>query len=191
MLHVTQLCRENRSQRVHLHRYFCSGIRRRLLIMPEEGFLLQSKHILEINTSPGATDGTQTFERLAAGISSMEPSSNDELAQDRYFDGDGYGETDVIGAQLVLTFSGHRKYGDPAQDFIMGLMLDLGPGRRTDFRWTLPNGDVYEGPVTVANITGPSGEAGAKGEIGFEIHFNGKPEFTPPGSNDGGGGVEG
>mgnify|MGYP001393493218 FL=1 len=150
-----------------------------------EGFLLQSSHILEINTTPGAPEGEETFERLAAGISSMEPNPNDELSQDRYFDGDAYGETDVIGAQLVLTFSGHRKYGDPAQDFIFGTLLDLGPGRRTDFRWTLPDGGRYEGPVTIANITGPSGDAGAKGEIGFEIHFNGKPKYTPPNGGNG------
>jgi hypothetical protein len=139
-------------------------------------FLLQSKHLLELNTSPGT--GDENFVRLGAGITSMEPDPNDETAQDRYFDGEGFAETDVIGAQLVLTFSGHRKYGDAAQDYIFGLLLEPGPARRTTFRWTLPDGSSYEGPVTIAAITGPGGEAGAKGEIGFEIHFNGKPEFT-------------
>lgn len=139
-------------------------------------FLLQSKHLLEIDTTPGTDPGS--FERLGAGITNMEPDPNDEVSQDRYFDGEGFAETDVIGAQLVLTFSGHRKYGDPAQDYIYGLLLEPGPARRTNFRWTLPDGKSYEGPVTIAAITGPSGEAGAKGEIGFEIHFNGKPEFT-------------
>lgn len=154
--------------------------------MPKTGFLLQSAHKLEINTTPGEAE--KTYARLAEGISSMEPDPNEEIAQDNYFDGDGYGESDVIGAQLVLTFGGHRLYGDPAQDFIFGTLLELGPGRRTDFRWTLPDGSVYEGPCTIANITGPSGEAGAKGEIGFEIHFNGKPELKDEGDN---GGVEG
>lgn len=139
-------------------------------------FLLQSKHLLEINTTPGSEG---PFVRLAAGITSMEPDPNDEVAQDRYFDGEGFAETDVIGAQLVLTFSGHRKYGDPAQDYIFSLLLEPGPARRTELRWTLPDGSNFEGPVTIAAITGPGGEAGAKGEIGFELHFNGKPEFTP------------
>lgn len=143
--------------------------------MPE-GFLLQSKHLLEMNVTPGAEE--EKFERLAAGITGLDPDPNDEISQDKYLDGEGFGETDVIGAQLVLSLSGHRKYGDPVQNYIYGLLLEIGPKRRTDLRWTLPNGDMFEGPVTIANITGPSGDAGAKGEIGFELHFNGKPEFT-------------
>lgn len=140
-------------------------------------FLLQSKHLLELNTSPGSEE--PTFERLAAGITGLDPDANDELAQDKYIDGEGFGETDVVGGQLILTFSGHRKYGDPVQDFIFGLLLEVGPARRTELQWTLPDGSMFEGPVTIANITGPGGEAPSKGEIGFELHFNGKPEFTP------------
>lgn len=143
-------------------------------------FELMSKHKFEINTTPGETPGDYAL--IAAGITNVEPSNNEELSQDVYLDGDGYGETDVIGAQLVLTFTGHRKYGDPAQDFIFGKLLELGPNRRTEFRWTEPDGGVFEGECTIANIAGPSGDAGAKGEISFEIHFNGKPNYTPPGS---------
>lgn len=142
-----------------------------------EGFLLQSKHLLELDIDPSSD--TEKFERLAAGITGMDPDPNDEVAQDKYFDGEGFGETDVTGSQLVLTFSGHRKYGDKVQDYIFSLLLEPGPKRRTTLQWTLPNGDNFEGSVTIANITGPGGEAGEKGEIGFELHFNGKPEFTP------------
>jgi len=67
-------------------------------------------------------------------------------------------------------------------------LLELGPNRRADFRWTEPDGGGFGGECTVANISGPSGDAGAKGEISFEIHFNGKPEYTPA---NGGGEVEG
>lgn len=147
--------------------------------MAQEGFLLQSKHMLELQTGTDEATDEPIYARLGAGISSIEPSPNDELAQDKYLDGDGYGETDVIGAQLILACSGHRKYGDPAQDYIFSTMLDLGPGRRTSLRWTLPNGEELEGPVTIANVSGPSGDAGAKGEIEFELHFNGKPKHTP------------
>ena len=141
-------------------------------------FELMNKHKFEINTTPGETPGT--YVQIAAGITNVEPNNNEELSQDIYLDGDGYGETDVIGAQLVLTFTGHRKYGDPAQDFIFGKLLELGPNRRTEFRWTEPDGGVFEGECTIANISGPSGDAGTKGEISFEIHFNGKPNYTPP-----------
>lgn len=137
-------------------------------------FLLQSNNKFEIEVSSGQ------FARIAKGITSVDPSPNEELAQDRYMDGDGLGETDVIGGQLTLAFSGHRYYGDEAQDFIFSKLLEFGAERRVNFRWTLPDGSSFEGPATIANITGPSGDAGAKGEISFEIHFNGKPEYTPP-----------
>jgi hypothetical protein len=57
--------------------------------------------------------------------------------------------------------------------------LDLGTGRETTFTWTLPNGAKYAGPCTVAGIEN-SGDAGGKTEISIEVHFNGKPTYTPP-----------
>jgi hypothetical protein len=141
-------------------------------------FALMNEHGFNINTTPGVTPGTMAL--IAAGITNVEPNNNEEISQDKYLDGDGYGESDVIGAQTVLTFTGHRKYGDTAQDFIFSKMLELGSGRRTNFEWTEPDGGKFTGSCTIANITGPSGDAGAKGEISFEIHFNGKPVYTPP-----------
>src|SRR5690625_1683915 len=152
-----------------------------------EGFLLQSKNTLEINTDPGGTE--EAWERLAAGITDMEPDPNEEIAQDNYFDGDGFGESDVTGAQLIVSISGHRKYDDTAQNYIYGVQMELGPARRTEFRLTLPDGSMFEGPCTIANIVGPGGAAGEKGAISFEIHFAGKPEYTPADEN--GEGVEG
>lgn len=149
-----------------------------------KGFLLQSKNKLEINTTPNEAE--ETWEVLASGISSMEPDPNEEIAQDNYFDGDGFGESDVTGAQLILSVDGHRNYGDPAQDYVYSLQMELGPARRTDFRLTLPDGSAFEGPCTIANITGPGGEAGEKGAISFEIHFAGKPTYTPAEENGNG-----
>lgn len=143
-----------------------------------EGLLLQSQHLFELNTTPGTQPGT--YARLGAGLNNFEPSFNEEVDQSTYLDGDGFGESDVTGAQLILTFSGHRKYGDPAQDFIFSKAFSLGEERKTDFRWTQPDGTIIEGPCTIANIEGPSGDANAKGEISFEIHFNGRPQYSPP-----------
>jgi len=143
--------------------------------MAEEGLVLQSSHKFEIDTTPGAV---ATYAVLGAGLNNFEPSPNEELSQDNYLDGEGFSETEVTGAQLVISFSGHRKIGDPAQDFIFSKLLSIGKGRKTNFRWTLPNDDKFEGPCTIANIEGPGGDANAKGEISFEIHFNGLPTFT-------------
>jgi len=153
--------------------------------MAEEGLLVQSKHLFEININPGGA--TPEWARLAKGFNSFEPSTNEEIDQTNYLDGEGFGTTTVMGAQLTLTFSGHRYYGDPAQDFIFSKAMEIGNERETEFRWTLPTGEVFEGPCTLAEISGPSGDANAKGEITVAIHFNGKPVYTPAD----GGGVEG
>ena len=146
-------------------------------------FNLMYEHQFEIAIEPGDGTTEPTFAPLAAGINNVEPANNEELAQDNYLDGDGFGETDVIGAQLVLTFSGHRDFEDEAQNYIFENMLELGESRRTEFRWTNPVGTTIEGNATIANISGPSGDAGAKGEISFEMHFNGKPERTEDGAS--------
>lgn len=140
-------------------------------------FSLMSSHKFEINTTPG---GAPTYATIAAGIKNASPSNNESLSQDNYLSGTGFGETDVIGAQLILQFTGDRDYADAAQNFIIGLMLSLGSNRRTDFKWTEPNGGIFTGACTIANISGPTGDAGSKGEIKFEIHFNGKPTYAAP-----------
>lgn len=131
-------------------------------------FYLQSAHKFEIQNDEG------TWLRLAAGISSFEPDTNEETSQDHYLDGDGFAETDVTGGQLIIAFEGHRLTGDAAQDFIFSKQLVFGDARKTVFRWTLPDGTTqYEYPCTIAGIKGSSGAAGEKGEIEFEVHANG------------------
>lgn len=147
--------------------------------MAATGFTLQSAHQFEINTTPGSEPTMGTFERLAAGINTFDPQWNEEIDQTPYLDGDGFGSSDVTAAQLVIAFEGHRKYGDAAQDFIASLQAELGEGRKTDFRWIDPAGDMFEGPVTIANIVGASGAANEKSTFSFEVHFNGKPTYTP------------
>lgn len=142
------------------------------------GFALMNDQKFEINITPAEAEPTWVV--LAKGIMTAEPSTNEEIDQTVYFDSSGFKESDVTGMQLVQSFTGHRYYGDEAQDYIFSKMLELGAARRTTFRYTEPDGGVYTGSITIANIQPPSGDAGAKGEIAFEIHYNGKPEYTVP-----------
>ncbi|MFD5849703.1 phage tail tube protein [Cytobacillus pseudoceanisediminis] len=146
------------------------------------GFELNSAHKFEIDTAQDQTGTGATYERVAAGINSFDPQWNEEIDQTPYLDGEGFGSSDVTSAQLVITFEGHRKYGDPAQDFVAGLQIETGEARKTNFRWTDPSGDMFEGWVTVANIVGASGAANEKSTFSFEVHFNGKPTFTEAGT---------
>jgi hypothetical protein len=142
-------------------------------------FALMYQHQFEIETVPGVDPDPGTFSPIAKGITAVEPNNNEETSQDKYLDGQGMSETDVIGGQLTLAFTGHRNYEDAAQNFVYEKSQSFGNSRRTNFRWTQPDGSMFEGSATIANISGPSGDAGAKGEISFEIHFNGLPTYTP------------
>ncbi len=115
---------------------------------------------------------------IGAGITSVEPDNNEEVSEDYYYDGGGAATTDVTGVQLSYGFEGHRDYNDLAQNHIFSLRAATGPARKTNFVVTEPNGDKWEGPATISEITAPGGDANSKGEIEFTITFDGQPTFT-------------
>ena len=140
-----------------------------------ETFELNFQDLYEIDTTPLST---ATYVRLAVGISGAEPDNNEDIAQDKYLDGDGFGSSDVIGAQHIVSFSGHRVVGNVAQDYIAAMKLELGDARKTHLRYTDAAGNQISGNVTIANIKEGGGDAGAKKDFSFEAHFNGKPTFA-------------
>jgi len=140
-----------------------------------ESFELNFQDLYEIDITPLTT---ATYVRLAVGISTGEADNNEDLAQDKYLDGDGFGSTDVIGAQHIVSFSGHRVVGNVAQDYIAAMKLELGDARKTHLRYTDAAGNQISGAVTLANIKDGGGDAGAKKDFTFEAHFNGKPTYT-------------
>lgn len=143
--------------------------------MPYQAFNLMQDNKFEI-----ATDGTgTTYAQISAGVKSVEIANNENVDQTPYLDGQGYASSDVLSAQMTFAFTADRLPGDAAQDYIFGKLLELGANRRTSYRYTTGQGDTYEGECTIANISPGSGDAGAKQEWTFEIHFDGKPQFTP------------
>jgi hypothetical protein len=83
---------------------------------------------------------------LVRGFSNIEPESNEETDQTAHLDGRGFATTTVMGGQLTFSFSGHRYYGDPVQDWIFEHMAMIDNNRETDFIWVEPNGRMYSGP---------------------------------------------
>lgn len=145
-------------------------------------FSLNFMRLWEIDITPN--EATATYARLAAGISSIDPSNNETLDQSLYLDGDGYGTTDVTGAQKTFAVSGHRDTDDAAQNFIDSIEAELGSSRKTTLRLTKADGSTVVKSCTIANIDMGGGDAGAKEEISFEIHLNGKPVVTPKAAAD-------
>lgn len=150
--------------------------------MAEKEFNLNFKNKFEIDTNDGKDPSNITsanFAPLAAGINNFTPSLNETTTNDVYYDGDGYGSTDVTGKRLQLAYTGHRLEGDAAQDYIASKALDIGDSLKTLARWTYPDGSTVVGQVTISAIVTSGGAPGAKQTLSFTLAFNGKPVFTP------------
>ncbi|AUR81266.1 major tail protein [Bacillus phage Wes44] len=124
-------------------------------------------------------NGTTAEMAIGAGVTGVDPDNNEETEDTYYYDGAGSATTDVTGFKMSYAFEGHRKYGDPAQDYIMALANKTGPARKVDdFIVTEPNGDKWNGPATISDIKLPGGDANSKGEIEWTISYDGAPKFT-------------
>lgn len=139
-------------------------------------FALNFMNLWEIDITP--SESSSTWARLAAGISSADPSNNENIDQSTYLNGDGFGSSDVIGAQRTFAFTGHRDTDDIAQNYIASIENELGDARKSTLRLTKADGSIISKECTIANVDFGGGDAAAKEDVSFEIHLNGKPEKT-------------
>lgn len=135
-------------------------------------FPLNYQDLYEININPG---GTAVWARIASGITGAAQSNNDVIDQTPYLDGEGFSSSTVTGGQRTIDFTGHREQGDSAQDYIVDLASEFGAARETQFRYRDSLGAGVDGEVTIVNIDDAGGDANAKKDLTFGIHFNGKP----------------
>jgi len=129
---------------------------------------------LEIDVTPTST---ATWAIVGAGISNIAKTLNEVLQQASYLNDAGWGSTEVVGGQLIVTLTGDRVRGDVAQDYIYSadVQYKFGQSRHTHFRITAPDGTGFTGNVTIANADDGGGDSTATNAISFEIHFNGAP----------------
>ena len=125
------------------------------------------------------------WERLAAGINNITPSDNPTTANDEYYDGEGFGTTDVTSKRIQFVLAGHRVYGDPAQDYLASKFLSIGDDLKTLFKYVDAQGNTVVGRVTLTNETPFGGQPGAKQTFSVTLVFNGKPKYIPAGTNSG------
>lgn len=127
-----------------------------------------------INTTPAGQ--TATWATLGALTKNMAESLNEVLYQASYYKDQGWGSTEVVGAQLTLTLTGDCKPTDPAYEYITGedVMYKFGDARKTHMK--VQRGDKYViWPITLANITKGRGDSTATNALTVTIHGNGKP----------------
>lgn len=144
-------------------------------------FTLNHEAKFEIDTAGNKTlddISKATWAKVAAGINNFTPNTNETTVNDEYYDGEGFGTSDITSKRLALTLAGHRLEGDPAQDYIAKHLLDIGDQVKTLFRWTQVDGTVVQGVVTMGNLVTSGGAPGAKQTFSCVLTFNGKPSVT-------------
>lgn len=129
-------------------------------------------HTFEINITPDSDK--QTWASALVGITECVPASDETVSEDAYYNDLGDTDTSVDAVKVSIAFTGHRKYGDPAQDFIQSRALLTKKKRKTDYRWVHPDGTTYEGTLTMADLVPGSamGEATAKGDFTWTAKLN-------------------
>lgn len=135
---------------------------------------------LQIMTGVKEDSGTTPdYKTVAAGFDNIAESLNEVLYQSNFLSDEGWGSSYVTGGQIIVTLTGVRVKGDPAQDYIFSsdVMLGFGIARQTVFRIVLPEGGAIYCPATLAKITRSGGAANQPTAISVEIHFNGKPFY--------------
>lgn len=112
--------------------------------------------------------------RLATKIQTITPSANETTNNNSYYDGEGFGSTEVTGKRYQLACSGQRYVGNPAQDYIASKQFAIGQALHCRVIW-VQNGQAIVSEATLTNIVATGGEASANQTFSCTIEFNGKP----------------
>lgn len=143
-----------------------------------DGFLLNStnQYYIDVTGGDNLADVTDAkWARLAKGIASVTPAGNETANNDAYYDGGAYGSNDITGKRPQWSFSGHRVYGDKAQDFVAGKEFAVGEALKTRMLWINSTGEMIVAHVTIMTIVASGGNANAKQTFSFVLGMNGEP----------------
>jgi len=132
-----------------------------------------------IDTSP--VSGGPIWAEIGAGINDYKKSLNEVTQSYQYLANNGWGTTEVLGGQLITTFTGNRIRGDAAQDYIYGVGVQYGFGssRKTNYKLVAPDGSTVTGGCTLVKVDDTGGKSVEATAISFEVHLDGLPTFTP------------
>lgn len=132
---------------------------------------------LEIDTTPMGP--ARTYAPVCAGISNMAKANNEQIQEFFFLCGKGWGSSEVTGARPVMTLTGSRIVGDPAQDFIFSLTGKFLNGRKSTLRRSVmnPDGTIKRETisVTIQNLQEFGGDAQNPADISVEFAQNGPP----------------
>lgn len=133
---------------------------------------------IEIGVSATTADPpVWTYAELCGGIEGMEFNENEQNQQFFFLCGEGFAENVVTGAAPELVITGRRIVGNAAQDYIVGLQMELGDERRSSVKIT-SGGKVITCDCSIGAITSFGGQTLDVNAFGCTIRLCGKPTVT-------------
>jgi len=132
-----------------------------------------------IDTTPTST---ATYAQLGEGMENISEALNEALQQYFYLNNGGFAKNYVTGMAPAVTVTGHRVFGDTAQDYIFSKKYEIGSERESNLKLELTdendNVETVIVPITICNIVSLGGATTDGSAISFELRFNEKPPIT-------------
>lgn len=139
-------------------------------------------HVIELDITPNET--YRTWEYALYGATNCDPTPNETSSDETYYHNLGSSEKEITAVSWSIAISAHRCYGNALQDFIAGLVNSTGKLRKTNYRWTWPDGTYLEGTCTISDIKPGMGAPNDKGDFQFTISLNTIDVYEAPGNVD-------
>lgn len=123
-------------------------------------------------------DEEPKYMRLAKWIHTFEPSNEEEVEEEAYYDGDGTLETDVVAVKLTYEFDGFYLEGDEAHDYLRSIETKKGDARKVAYKQVRQNGDVLEGRATITDLVTTGGPASEYEPLRGKVAWDVEPTVT-------------
>ena len=132
----------------------------------------------EIGTKGTASSAAEDF-AIPKGLENFSPSFDNTIEEWYAMDEEGWISRLFTGKAWAISFTGKRVIGDPANDYIAGLLFEIGQDANTILKWTMPTGTVIQQEVVVSVTNNGGGDTTNVGALEFELQSTGKPTVTP------------
>jgi hypothetical protein len=113
------------------------------------------------------------------GIETLDWAVEEEVQTGYFISDGGAGYSDVTAGRLTITLTGKRVYGDPAQDYIVGLTGQWGANRKNKLKITLPDESYFEIPCSIEIVSIAGGDASDLSAFETILHSDGAWTYTP------------
>lgn len=123
-------------------------------------------------------DSEPDYMRLAKWIHTFDPSNEEEVEEEAYYDGDGTLESDVVSVKLTYAFDGWYLEGDEAHEFLRSIERKKGSARKVMYKQERQDGTVLEGPATITDLVTTGGPASEYEPIRGTVAWDKEPEET-------------